>query len=62
MRWCDDPSNADSTFDRNFLRREVLPLLGRRWPAAAASLAGVAARASEADALLDELAGISISS
>ena len=60
VRWCDDPSNADTAFDRNFLRREVLPLLGRRWPAAAASLAGVAARASEADALLDELAGLDL--
>ncbi len=60
VRWCDDPSNTDSAFDRNFLRREVLPLLGERWPAAAASLAGVAARACEADALLDELAALDL--
>ncbi|MDW5376334.1 tRNA lysidine(34) synthetase TilS [Halomonas sp. HP20-15] len=60
VRWCDDPSNADTAFDRNFLRREVLPLLGGRWPAAAASLAGVAERACEADALLDELAALDL--
>lgn len=60
VRWCDDPSNAVSTFDRNFLRREILPQLSERWPAASASLAGVAARASEADALLDELAAIDL--
>lgn len=62
VRWCDDPSNTDSRFDRNFLRREVLPLLSGRWPAAAASLAGVAERASEADALLDELAALDLAS
>ncbi|MCD6007223.1 tRNA lysidine(34) synthetase TilS [Halomonas sp. IOP_31] len=60
VRWCDDPSNADSAYDRNFLRREVLPLLTERWPKAAASLAGVAARASEADTLLDELAALDL--
>ncbi len=60
VRWCDDPSNADNTFDRNFLRREVLPLIGERWPSAAASLAGVAERASQADALLDELAALDL--
>lgn len=27
-----DPSNADSTMDRNFLRNELLPLLATRWP------------------------------
>ena len=60
VRWCNDPSNADTAFARNFLRREVLPLLAGRWPAAAESLAGVAARASEADALLDELAALDL--
>ncbi|WP_136069012.1 tRNA lysidine(34) synthetase TilS [Modicisalibacter radicis] len=60
IRWRDDPSNADSTFDRNFLRRDVLALIGERWPAAAASLADVAERASEADALLDELAALDL--
>ena len=60
VRWRDDPSNVDTAFARNFLRREVLPLLAERWPAAAESLAGVAERASEADALLDELAGLDL--
>jgi tRNA(Ile)-lysidine synthase len=28
----EDPSNADTRLDRNFLREELLPLLERRWP------------------------------
>lgn len=30
--WLTDPSNADTTFDRNYLRRELFPLLEQRWP------------------------------
>ncbi|MGH8085031.1 MAG: tRNA lysidine(34) synthetase TilS [Lysobacter sp.] len=53
LRWIEDPSNADASFDRNFLRREVLPLLSERWPHAAAALARSAALCDEAAALLD---------
>ena len=31
LEWIDDPSNADSAFDRNFLRNEILPTLAERW-------------------------------
>jgi tRNA(Ile)-lysidine synthase len=30
--WLTDPSNADTAFDRNYLRQELFPLLERRWP------------------------------
>ncbi len=30
--WLTDPSNEDTTFDRNYLRRELFPLMERRWP------------------------------
>jgi tRNA(Ile)-lysidine synthase len=33
LRWVEDPSNDDIGFDRNFLRREVLPRLAARFPA-----------------------------
>jgi tRNA(Ile)-lysidine synthase len=33
LQWIEDESNADSRFDRNFLRLEVIPLLQQRWPA-----------------------------
>lgn len=32
LKCIEDPSNDDSTLDRNYLRHEVLPLLARRWP------------------------------
>ncbi|MBW8824499.1 MAG: tRNA lysidine(34) synthetase TilS [Xanthomonadales bacterium] len=39
LAWIEDPSNADNTPDRNFLRNEVMPVLRQRWPQAAAALA-----------------------
>ncbi|WP_233078201.1 tRNA lysidine(34) synthetase TilS [Rheinheimera soli] len=33
LEWIEDESNADSRFDRNFLRLQVMPLLQQRWPA-----------------------------
>ena len=56
LRWVEDPSNSDERFSRNFLRRQVLPLLAQRWPQAVASMARSAAHLSEAQGLLDELA------
>lgn len=56
LDWVEDPSNCDERFSRNFLRRQVLPLLTQRWPQAVASMARSAAHLSEAQALLDELA------
>ncbi len=35
LQWIEDPSNQQPQFDRNYLRLEVLPVLRRRWPAAA---------------------------
>ena len=33
LRWVEDPSNADTGIDRNYLRELVLPQLEQRWPA-----------------------------
>ena len=30
--WLEDPSNQDTSFDRNYLRQELFPLLEKRWP------------------------------
>ena len=57
LRWIEDPSNASDAFDRNFLRRHVMPVLAGRWPHAAASLARSAALlAEDADLLAQETA------
>ncbi len=34
VAWVEDPSNSDIGFDRNYLRRVVLPAIEARWPAA----------------------------
>ncbi len=39
LHWVEDPSNAESDADRNFLRLQVMPALERRWPQARRSLA-----------------------
>lgn len=48
LEWLEDPSNRDTRFDRNYLRQEVLPVLRRRWPAAARTVGRVARQAAEA--------------
>jgi tRNA(Ile)-lysidine synthase len=42
LRWVEDDSNADTRFDRNFLRAEIMPRLRRRWPGTDATLARAA--------------------
>jgi len=32
LKWVEDDSNVDVSFDRNFLRHEVMPQLAQRWP------------------------------
>ncbi|MCY4155394.1 MAG: tRNA lysidine(34) synthetase TilS [Gammaproteobacteria bacterium] len=54
--WLEDPSNADTQFDRNYLRHEVLPALRHRWPALALPVSRTAQACAEAQELLDELA------
>ena len=56
LAWVEDPSNTDERFSRNYLRRQVMPALLRRWPQASANIARSAAHLSEAGQLLDELA------
>ena len=56
LDWSEDPSNADERFDRNYLRRTVLPLIRQRWPAAAATVSRSAQHLAEARSLLERLA------
>lgn len=56
LRWVEDPSNATTEADRNYLRHQVMPVLQARWPQASASIARAASHLSEAQALLEELA------
>lgn len=54
LTWIEDPSNADTALDRNFLRHRVLPLLRERWPTADAAFARAATLAAESSALMGE--------
>lgn len=54
--WVDDPSNNESVYDRNFLRREVLPLLKLRWPSCDQTVARAAGYCAEAHELLAGIA------
>jgi len=56
LHWIEDESNADLGFSRNFLRHQVMPLLGERFSGAEAALARAADNFREAAELLDELA------
>ncbi len=60
LRWIDDPTNAESRFDRNYLRHQVIPVLKRRWPGLSASLARSARHCAEADQLARELAALDL--
>ncbi|MGI9309507.1 MAG: tRNA lysidine(34) synthetase TilS, partial [Gammaproteobacteria bacterium] len=56
LQWIEDPSNADTGFDRNFLRNEILPRTRERWPGADAAVGRAARHSAAAAHLLDELA------
>ncbi len=56
LGWLDDPANEDLAFDRVYLRREVMPVIRRRWPTVSRALARAAGHAREASGLLDTLA------
>lgn len=55
LRWIEDESNQDDSYDRNFLRLRVLPLLTDRWPHFAQATARSAQLCAEQEQLLDEL-------
>lgn len=57
LTWIEDPSNADVTLQRNFLRHQVIPLLNTRWPAAVAMLNRAARHLADAEQVLTILAG-----
>lgn len=53
--WVDDDTNADTGHARNFLRHDILPRLGTRFPGWRGTLARVAANAADAMSLSDAL-------
>jgi tRNA(Ile)-lysidine synthase len=54
--WVEDPTNLDTQFTRNHIRRTLLPALSAVFPQFRATFARSARHAAEAQVLLDELA------
>lgn len=58
LAWIEDESNDDMRYARNFVRRQVFPILRERFPGCDDVLARAAAHFAESDELLDQLARI----
>ncbi|MBK5105993.1 MAG: tRNA lysidine(34) synthetase TilS [Burkholderiales bacterium] len=56
LKWVEDESNADTRYDRNFLRHRVLPVIAQAFPAYRTTLARAAGHLAEASLILDQLA------
>lgn len=54
--WVDDPSNADTSFDRNFIRKEVMPRLVENWSNVNEALSHVAALQQDTLEIIDAMA------
>lgn len=60
VAWVEDPSNDDTDFSRNYLRRRIMPALTQRWPRAVESITRSAEHLAEGEALLGELAQLDL--
>lgn len=58
IQWCDDESNDDKQYERNFIRHEVMPVLESRYQSVRSVLARTALHLAEANDMLDDLAAI----
>lgn len=56
IKWCDDESNDNTQYDRNFIRHEVVPVLESRFKSIKTVLARTASHMAEATELLEALA------
>lgn len=56
LKWIEDESNQDHQYSRNFIRREVMPLLIEKWPGVAATIARAATHCQQAKTNLKQLA------
>lgn len=56
LSYIEDPSNQDCSFDRNFLRKEILPKLRKRWSGIDKTISRSASIQSETLQLLNEMA------
>lgn len=60
LHWIEDPSNDDVQFDRNFIRKKLVPLLETRWPEITGQLTTVAGLQSNNLQVLEDMAAIDL--
>ena len=60
LKWIEDSSNADTRFDRNFLRHEVIPRLQQRWASLSHIISRAASHQAEANELIQDLAELDL--
>ncbi len=56
LTWVNDESNSNDDYDRNYLRNQVMPLLGQRWPSFTHKWQQTADLCAEYEGLVGELA------
>ena len=52
LKYINDPSNKDNSFDRNYLRNIILPKIEKRWPSYRKNLHQLISNLHEANSLL----------
>ena len=62
LYWIEDPSNLQEQFDRNFIRKKIMPLLETRWPAMVRQLTMVAELQANNLQVLEDMAAIDLAS
>lgn len=60
LRWVEDESNTSLTFDRNFIRHQLLPLCEQRWPQVRKQLINTSSHLENTQQLLNDLANIDL--
>lgn len=60
LSWVEDPSNQDVSFDRNYLRKEIIPQLEQRWPEVTRQLSTAANMQSNNLQVLEDMAAIDL--
>lgn len=55
LQYVDDPTNAETQFDRNYLRQEIMPRLQTRWPAVNQTFSRAARWQAEQQQILEHL-------
>lgn len=60
--WVEDESNENTSYNRNFIRHSLFPVINEKWPQASDTLVRVARHLAETNELMDDLAMIDLDS